>query len=98
MGGVLYVYSMNTTTPTNYNAGGNWIAFVFGAAFNLLARIDLTFLLDYILQAVAGGIICLLFKIFGDIFSPLWMKHKQKVAEFTRRRIRVGKRKRHDQK
>ena len=76
---------MNTTTAqTNGTGGGNWIAFVFGAMFNILANVKLTFLLDYILQAVVGGIICLAFKIIGDVLSPLWMKHREKVKEFTK--------------
>jgi hypothetical protein len=73
-----------TTTETNGSGGGNWIAFVFGAVFNLLAKVDLSFILDYVLQAVVGGIICLAFKIIGDVFSPLWLKHKEKVKEFAK--------------
>ncbi|HEY8937484.1 MAG TPA: hypothetical protein VIM65_19800 [Cyclobacteriaceae bacterium] len=88
---------MNSTTEAN--GSGNWIAFVFGAVFNVLGSIDLTFLLDYIMQALLGGIICLMFKVIGDIFSPLWVKHKQKVQEFVReKKNRIRKRKRHDQK
>ncbi|SKC47366.1 hypothetical protein [Ohtaekwangia koreensis] len=87
---------MNTTT-TNYHAGSNWIAFLFGAVFNVLPHIDLTFLIDYILQAIVGGLICLGFKILGDILSPLWLKQKQKVRNFTRaRKIRISKRRSHD--
>jgi hypothetical protein len=93
-----YVYIMNTATPTNHSAGGgNWIAFLFGAAFNLMARIDLSFMMDYILQAVVGGIICLGFKIVGDILSPLWLKQKQKVQKYTRaRKLKITRNKRHD--
>ena len=68
----------------NHGNGGNWIAFVFGAVFNLLGNVKLTFLLDYALQAVVGGIICLAFKILGDILSPLWEKHKERVKDFTK--------------
>lgn len=84
----------------NHGSGGNWIAFVFGAVFNLLANVKLTWLLDYALQAVVGGIICLAFKVLGDVFSPLWERHKERVKEFTRSKIRgfkVKKKKRHDQ-
>lgn len=63
---------------------GNGIAFLFGAAFNLLANVNLLFLLDYALQAIVGGIICLAFKIIADVFSPLWLKHKEKVKDFTK--------------
>jgi len=85
---------MNTTTTPNNSAGSNWFAFLFGAVFNLMARIDLTFLMDYILQAVAGGVICLAFKIIGDVLSPLWLKQKERVRNFTRtRKIKLGIRK-----
>ena len=63
---------------------GNGIAFLFGAAFNLLANVNLLFLLDYALQATVGGIICLAFKIIADVFSPLWLEHKEKVKDFTK--------------
>lgn len=63
---------------------GNGIAFLFGAAFNLLANVNLLFLLDYALQAIVGGIICLAFKIIADVFSPLWLKHKERVKNFTK--------------
>ena len=71
---------------------------MFGAIFNLLSNVNLTFLLDYAMQAVVGGIICLAFKIIGDIFSPLWEKHKVRVKEFTKidkiKNIRLRKKKR----
>lgn len=63
---------------------GNGIAFLFGAAFNLLANVNLLFLLDYALQATVGGIICLAFKIIADVFSPLWQKHKDRVKDFAK--------------
>ena len=85
----------------NHGAGGNWIAFVFGAVFNLLGNVNLTFLLDYALQAVVGGIICLAFKVLGDVLSPLWEKHKERVKDFTKMRkirgFKIRKKKRHDQ-
>lgn len=77
---------MNTEINQNHGSG-NWIAFLFGAAFNLLGNVNLLFLLDYALQAIVGGIICLAFKILGDVLSPLWEKHKERVKKFTR----VGK-------
>lgn len=80
---------------------GNRIAFLFGAAFNLLANVNLMFLLDYALQAIVGGIICLAFKVLGDILSPLWQKHKDKVKDFARLRkvkgFKLRRKKRHDQ-
>ncbi len=75
-------------------SGGNWIAFVFGAVFNLLGNVKLTFLIDYALQAVVGGIICLAFKILGDVLSPLWEKHKDCVKEYTKVKRIGGLRKR----
>ncbi len=76
---------------------GNGIAFLFGAVFNLLANVKLLFLLDYTLQAIVGGIICLGFKVLGDVLSPLWQKHKDKVQDFASlrkvRRLKFAKRK-----
>jgi hypothetical protein len=74
---------MNTAINQNHGMG-NGIAFLFGAAFNLLANVNLLFLLDYALQATVGGIICLAFKIIADVFSPLWLKHKERVKDFTK--------------
>ena len=80
---------------------GNGIAFLFGAAFNLLANVNLFFLLDYALQAIVGGIICLAFKIIADVTSPLWQKHKERVKDFTRlkrvKALKLRKKKRDDQ-
>jgi hypothetical protein len=85
----------------NHGSGGNWIAFVFGAVFNLLSNVKLTFLLDYAMQAVVGGIICLAFKILGDILSPLWEKHKERVKDFTKvkkiKGFKLRRKKRDDQ-
>jgi hypothetical protein len=74
---------MNTAINQNHGMG-NGIAFLFGAAFNLLANVNLFFLLDYALQAIVGGIICLAFKIIADVFSPLWQKHKDRVSRFCK--------------
>jgi len=80
---------------------GNGIAFLFGAAFNLLANVNLLFLLDYALQAIVGGIICLAFKIIADVFSPLWQKHKDRVKDFAKlkrvRGLKLRRKKRNDQ-
>lgn len=74
---------------------------MFGAVFNLLGNVNLMFLLDYALQAVVGGIICLAFKVLGDVLSPLWEKHKERVKDFTKMRkirgFKIRKKKRHDQ-
>ncbi|MBK7652531.1 MAG: hypothetical protein IPJ20_19835 [Flammeovirgaceae bacterium] len=42
---------MNTAINQNHGMG-NGIAFLFGAAFNLLANVNLFFLLDYALQCL----------------------------------------------
>ena len=80
---------------------GNGIAFLFGAAFNLLANVNLLFLLDYALQAIVGGIICLAFKIIADVFSPLWLKHKDRVKDFAKLKrvkgLKLKRKKRNDQ-
>ena len=80
---------------------GNGIAFLFGAVFNLLSNVNLMFLLDYTLQAIVGGIICLAFKVLGDVLSPLWQKHKDRVKDFARlkkvRGLKLRRRKRNDQ-
>lgn len=85
----------------NQNGMGNGIAFLFGAVFNLLSNVNLMFLLDYTLQAIVGGIICLAFKVLGDVLSPLWQKHKDKVKDFARlkkvRGLKLRRRKRDDQ-
>ena len=80
---------------------GNGFAFLFGAAFNLLANVNLLFLLDYALQAIVGGIICLAFKIIADVFSPLWQKHKDRVKDFAKLKrvkgLKLRRKKRNDQ-
>lgn len=91
---------MNTAINQNHGMG-NGIAFLFGAAFNLLANVNLLFLLDYALQAIVGGIICLAFKIIADVFSPLWQKHKDRVKDFAKlkkvKSLRLRRKKRNDQ-
>jgi CDP-diglyceride synthetase len=65
---------------------GNWIAFLFGAIFNLLGSVTVTMIVDSAVQAVVGGIIVLLFKILGDYFDPqikrivAWLRSLRKDA------------------
>jgi len=91
---------MNSAINQNHGLG-NGIAFLFGAAFNLLANVNLLFLLDYALQAIVGGIICLAFKIIADVFSPLWQKHKDRVKDFAELKrvkgLKLRRKKRNDQ-
>lgn len=65
----------------NYGAG-NWIAFIFGAVFNLLSNFDFTLLFNYALQAVVGGFIFLLFNILKEILKPLWQKYLRKISDY----------------
>ncbi|HMV08147.1 MAG TPA: hypothetical protein PK325_01030 [Cyclobacteriaceae bacterium] len=65
------------TQINHSNGSGNWIAFLFGAMFNILANFNLWHVIDYAAQAITGGLVCLLFKILGDFLSPLlksWWK------------------------
>jgi hypothetical protein len=83
---------MNTTElHQHHDPGGNWFAFLFGAAFNLLSNVKLSFLLDYTFQAIVGGIVCLGFKILGDILSPLWERHKEKMRTFRKEKMKSFK-------
>ncbi|MEO5980005.1 MAG: hypothetical protein ABIS36_23260 [Chryseolinea sp.] len=53
------------------HGGGNWIAFLFGAVFNVAANVVDPGPASYLVHAIAGGLICLMFKIIGDLFTPL---------------------------
>jgi hypothetical protein len=81
---------MNAEVNQNHGSG-NWIAFLFGAVFNLMANVNLAFMLGYVSQAIVGGFICLLFKIIGDVLSPLWQKHKVKFNSMRVRGMRRRK-------
>lgn len=71
---------MNTLHRHEHNSLGNWLAFIFGALFNLAAETDFRFLVDYTLQAIIGGSICLLFKLLGD-FITTRLKKRNKSNE-----------------
>lgn len=63
---------------------GNWVAFLFGAMFNILANFDIPAMIDYAMQAFTGGFICLLFKLLGDYLSPVfrsWWEDLQRWIE-----------------
>jgi hypothetical protein len=67
----------------NNFGSGNMVAFIIGAIFNILStNFDFSLLLNYIVQAVVGGIIFLLFKILADVLRPLWLKCIQKIIDF----------------
>ena len=71
---------MNTMERQEHSTLGNWFAFIFGAIFNLAAEVDFRFLIDYTLQAIVGGSICLLFKLLGD-FITAHLKKRNKSSE-----------------
>lgn len=54
-----------------HDSAGNWIAFLFGATFNVVTHAIDSGPLSYVVHAIAGGIICLMFKMIGDLFTPL---------------------------
>jgi hypothetical protein len=62
------------TQINHSNGSGNWIAFLFGVMFNILAHFNIVNAMEYAIQAVTGGVICLLFKILGDFLTPLLKK------------------------
>ena len=60
---------MNITSQDPQWEAGNWLAFLFGAVFNLFADVAPSALLEYTFQAVVGGIVCLGFKLLGDYIN-----------------------------
>lgn len=56
---------------TFYDSSGNWIAFLFGATFNIVTHMIESGPASYLVHAIAGGIVCLGFKLLGDLFTPL---------------------------
>ena len=66
----LHICAMQNNHAFNDSAG-NWIAFLFGATFNLVTHMLDSGPASYLVHAIAGGIICLLFKLVGDLFTPL---------------------------
>ena len=68
--GLLHIRGMQHNHSFNDSAG-NWIAFLFGATFNIVTHMLDSGPTSYLVHAIAGGIICLLFKLIGDLFTPL---------------------------
>ena len=68
--GLLHIRVMQSNHAFNDSAG-NWIAFLFGATFNLVTHMIDSGPASYLVHAIAGGIICLMFKMVGDLFTPL---------------------------
>jgi hypothetical protein len=57
---------MNTEIDRDHRRAGNWIAFLVGAIFNVMASIDFNRLLEYVLIALIGGLTWLLFQILAN--------------------------------
>lgn len=66
----LHISGMQTHN-TFYDSSGNWIAFLFGATFNIVTHMIESGPASYLVHAIAGGIVCLGFKLLGDLFTPL---------------------------
>jgi hypothetical protein len=56
---------MNAEVNQNHGSG-NWIAFLLGAIFNILASINFSVLLEHALIALIGGVIWLIFQIIAN--------------------------------
>jgi hypothetical protein len=56
---------MNTDINQNHGSG-NWIAFLLGAIFNVLASINTSHLFEHALIAFIGGVIWLLFQVLAN--------------------------------
>lgn len=56
---------MNTDIQHNQGTG-NWVAFLLGAIFNVLASINFNMLLEHAIIAVIGGVIWLIFQIIAN--------------------------------
>ncbi len=70
------------TQLNHSNGAGNWIAFLFGATFNMLAGIEQSNGINYAAHAIVGGIICLFFKMLGDFLTPSLKRLGQKFRRW----------------
>jgi hypothetical protein len=57
-------------TKKQKSSRGNWITFLSGALFNVLAHMALNNAIHYSLHALVGGIVFLFFKILLDPVTP----------------------------
>jgi hypothetical protein len=72
-------------TEINQNSGaGNWVAFLFGAVFNLIVSLDLTSHLDYGVRMLIAGLLWLFFKRFNDYLE-------RRADRVTPKRFKKGK-------
>ncbi|CAN5617187.1 hypothetical protein BH10BAC4_BH10BAC4_24860 [soil metagenome] len=74
---------MNAEINQNHGSG-NWIAFLLGAIFNVLASINFNSLLEHALIALIGGVIWLLFQIIANRI----LKHDSKPKSNRRRNVK----------
>lgn len=67
------------------NVQNNIPAFMLGAILNVLAAVDVAGLVDYLVRAIVGGIVWLVFKILADYLSKRINKDKGKENNGTDR-------------
>ena len=77
----IHLWGMQLNLHPNDSAG-NWIAFLFGATFNIAAHAIDPSPAGYIVHAIAGGIFCLMFKMLGDLFTPLVRRMGQRLTRW----------------
>ena len=70
-----------------HDSAGNWIAFLFGATFNIVTHIIDSGPASYIIHAIAGGIICLMFKLIGDLFTPMVLRIGRRLSQWLENKI-----------
>ncbi|MGC3944815.1 MAG: hypothetical protein QM762_09900 [Chryseolinea sp.] len=71
----------------SHDSGGNWIAFLFGVTFNIVTHIIDPGPASYIVHAIAGGIVCLMFKLIGDLFTPMVLRIGRRLSQWIENKI-----------
>ena len=80
-------YSRMQHNYHSHDSMGNWIAFLFGATFNIVTHVIETGPTSYFIHAIAGGIICLMFKMIGDLFAPLVRRIGFRITRWIEEKI-----------
>lgn len=80
------IYSMQHNYQP-HDSMGNWIAFLFGATFNIVTHVIESGPGSYFVHAMAGGIICLMFKMVGDLFAPLVRRIGFRITRWLEEKI-----------
>jgi hypothetical protein len=68
-------------TQLQQHGQGNGIAFLFGVIVQMIASLNFTPTWEFVLHSLFGGLVCLFFKLLGDLLSPLlqrgvrWLLH-----------------------